>query len=261
MAKYHDIDSDIWEELLEFEPGPKLLYIYLFSNPLCRPSGIYKIKLQTIQHHTKTKVEDLMSLCGKFIEYDFETSEVFVRGKMKRILGGFKNNDKMRKAIVADYKGLVSPFISCSFYLKYKGALEGLVDPPLTLPLALPLPKEEELEKEKEVAKSITPEEILESDPAFDRVQAYRVFFENFPHETGEKASSPLADFGAANLFLSVIVNPELETRIHNALKNYKKARDEGGAEPLRICPWLQDWPRWEKKDKISFLKPEESTP
>jgi len=149
MSKFHGIDADIWEELLGTPPKEMLLYIYFFSNPFCRPSGLYKIRLETIEHHTGLGKKYVEAINGKIIDYDFETSEVFVRGKMKRILSGFSNNSSMRKAVKADYEALKSVFIKHSFYYKYEGALEGLVSPPIHIPLPYPLHSEKEKVKEE----------------------------------------------------------------------------------------------------------------
>lgn len=135
MAKFHDIETSIWEDLLEFEPMQKLLYIYLFSNPLCRPSGIYKLNLKTVRHYTQATDEDFASLIGRLIEYDFTTSEIWVRGKMKRILGGFRDNVKMRSSVKADLDNVESFFIKSMFVKKYEAPLKGLTSPPLPEPI------------------------------------------------------------------------------------------------------------------------------
>lgn len=258
MARYHQIDVEAWEDLVQFEsPGPKLVFVYLFSNAACRPSGLYKILPQTIHYHTGTTLEDLKALCGKFIEYDFETNEVFVRGKFKRVLSGFKNNEKMRSAILADYKGLRSPLLSSLFFNKYKEALKGLCDPPLHLHLHLPK-KEEEREKEEKKVIVAKPDSILESDLNFDRRGAYERFFESYPHPPGMKAKSPLGDYKAASLFMQSVVNQVLEFRILIALENYRARIGEGRAETL--FEWLKVWPDFENpEDEIEDRKTEES--
>ena len=150
MAKYHGIETEIWEELLEYTPRIKLLYIYLFSCPQCRPSGLYKIKIKTIRTYTGCGEEDIKKICGKLIEYDFETSEIFVRGKFKRVLSGFRTNENMRKAIEADFMALSSKSISSLFINKYEGALKGLRRIPL--PSLLPSLKEGGAGEEKKKA-------------------------------------------------------------------------------------------------------------
>ena len=131
MARFHEIEASLWEELIGYDPNQKLLYIYLFSNPLCRPSGIYTINPITIKTYSGQSEEVLKSICGKLVEYDFKTFEVFVRGKFKRLIGGFKDNANMRKAVLFDFEHTQSNFIRRCFSLKYKEALKGLKSPPL----------------------------------------------------------------------------------------------------------------------------------
>jgi len=149
MARYHDIDTELWEDLIDLPPRQKLLYIYLFSCPSCRPSGLFKISQKTIKHHTDATESDLRGINGVVIDYDFATQEVFVRGKLKRILSGFKNNPKMRLAIQHDFEHLESVFLKSLFIKKYEGALEGLVSPPLPLPLPLALALEDKSVREE----------------------------------------------------------------------------------------------------------------
>jgi hypothetical protein len=186
MARFHDIDSDIWEDLLDHSPKQKLLYVYLCTNSFSRPSGLYKITVKTIKHHTGATEGDIKGLCGGLIEYDFETQEVFVRGKFKRILSGFKNNEKMRLAVKHDFDSFSSLFIKHLFVKKYEGALEGLVSPPLPLPLPLPLPISLKEEKNSEKKKSKVPESLSEVTTYFSEIGSSSeapAFFDHFSEE------------------------------------------------------------------------------
>lgn len=126
MAKYHDIDCELWEDLLETSPEQKLLYIFLFSNSSCRPSGIYKIKFKTMNYYTDCSKETVESMCGKLIEYDWETGEIWVKGKLKRFLSGLRSNMNVQKSVMSDLSTIKSEVIKSLFLKKYEGALKGL---------------------------------------------------------------------------------------------------------------------------------------
>lgn len=247
MAKYHQIDVETWEDLLEFESaGAKALYIFLFSNAFCRPSGLYKIKLKTMFSYTSATLEDLKALCGKLIEYDFETNEVFVRGKMKRVFSGLKNNVKMKLSILSDYKGLRSPFLSRSFYNKYEGAWKGLGSPPIPLPMYLGLKEVEEHEEEKQKPINEPRHEILDADFEFDRTTAFKQLWEKYP------AEGRLNETFCLHAFFEIIVNRDLFARIQKALEKYKRhlAGQTWGKHPKNMINWLAEWPDWEKHEE-----------
>jgi hypothetical protein len=231
MAKFHDIDSDIWEELLEYSPNQKLVYIYLFSNPLCRPSGLYTIKTQTIKHHTGQGEKELKTLCGKLIDYDFETSEVFVRGKLKRILSGFKNNENMKKAVKSDFDSLSSVFVKHSFYRKYEGALEGLASPPLPLPLPLPLESNKALVSIKGENPEKQASEVPPREKWFDEV------WQKYPNKDGKKH--------AKRHFFNSVKTQDDYARITRALENYIGSERVRGGFIKNGSTWFNDWEGW----------------
>lgn len=141
MARYHDIDASIWEELEDNSPSEKLLYIYAFSNPLVRDSGLYRIGDKTILSQTglsRSSFEGALKGLAPKIAYDQEQKVMFVAGKFKRRLSGLKNNKNMIKAVQHDLDAFKDSFVTALFINKYEGALKGLGS--LSLPLPLPLP-------------------------------------------------------------------------------------------------------------------------
>lgn len=131
MAKYHDIASDIWEQLVDRTWQEKLVYIFLFSNAFCRPSGLYQISPKTIKFYTgvdEIEWKPLASPLSPLICYDNSTEEVFVRGKLKHFRNIFKNHNIL-KSIENDLILLKSPFLRGLFLEKYSKDLEGLPSP------------------------------------------------------------------------------------------------------------------------------------
>lgn len=233
MAKYHEIDSDIWEELLEYTPLQKLLYIYLFSNPYCRPSGLYVIKTKTIKHHTGQSEKELKSICGKLIDYDFETSEIFVRGKMKRILSGFKANEKMRKAVKSDFESLSSFSLKHSFYSKYEGALEGLTSPPLAL--AIPIPLALTSNKDLIINKGENPEKQTDELPP--REKWFDELWQKYPVKDGKKH--------AKRHFFASVKTADDYARISVALEAYLGSKRVKDGFIKNASTWFNGWEDW----------------
>lgn len=227
MARFHDIDTDIWEDLLECSRQQKLLYIYLFSCPSCRPSGLFKISTKTIKHHTDSTEEDLRSLCGGLIEYDFGTQEVWVRGKFKRILSGFKNNERMQIAVKHDFENLESNILKSLFVKKYEGACKGLVSPSLPLPLPLPL-----------VIKGGVGEKEC------DQLDAFNLILDAFPTRLGES--------GGRRIFFQWQVTSGMLARMHTAVKNYKKHLENNEwRTPMNFEKFLLQWTDWENHVEV----------
>lgn len=151
MARYSDIDTSIWEDLQGYSKNAKLLYIYVFSNSLCRDSGLYKISLETILLHTKLKESEfdktVIELNSK-IAYDKDKKVMFVAGKLKRRLSGLKANPNLIKAIQHDLEVFSDSYVTSLFCNKYEGALRE-IKLTLSLPLPLPLLKEESVRETK----------------------------------------------------------------------------------------------------------------
>lgn len=130
MARYSDIDNFIWEDLQGYSKDAKLLYIYSFSNPSTRASGLYKIGLQTILLNTglseKQFHKTLEELKPK-LYYDQKERVMFVAGKLKRHLSGLRNNKNLLAGIKSDIRDCSSSFVSVLFIKKYEGALKGLI--------------------------------------------------------------------------------------------------------------------------------------
>lgn len=243
MAKYNTIDSEIWEDLLDFSSLQKLVYVYLFSNASCRPSGLYKINVKTIELHTGVPEIEFKSIIGKLVEYDYQTQELWVRGKMKRILIGFAANTKMRKSVEADYKGLKSPLIKEAFYRKYEEALKGLVSPPLPLPLALPLKQEGGAGEEFRHSP-------LEKD--FDQLARFEEFLTDYPLKIERSY--------ALRAFCSEILTLATFKRLMIAVGKYKKHLEiydwKAAKTAARFLECWQDW-----VDYIETGKPLEHKP
>lgn len=231
MARYHDIDAEIWEDLLDYSRDQKLLYIYLFSNSLCRPSGLFMIRLKTIKHHTDCSEEVIKSLCAKLIEYDFDTQEVFVRGKLKRFLSGFHNNDKVRKSVKFDYENLNSVDLKRSFYKKYEGALKGLVSPPLTLTLGLSLTKGEKPEK-GECVQGAAPRPV-KAVSAGHELNGFDLFWKVYPKKRSKGQAEKAWDK----------INPDaqLKTMIIVAIERAKKTK-EWKEQNWKFVPYPATW-------------------
>lgn len=130
MAKYSDISCEIWEDLIDLKPAEKLVYIFLFSNPLCRPSGLYKIKLKTVELYTGISEGAWRGPIGGLIKYDENTSEMWVRGKVKH-LRNLNDNWPLRKSIEADLDRLESIFIKSLFLEKYPSFLDKSLRGPI----------------------------------------------------------------------------------------------------------------------------------
>ena len=144
MARYHEIEVSIWEDLQGTTKDQKILYIYSFSNSLTRDSGMYKIGMDTIKLGTgltETEIKEALKGLAPKIVYDFDNKVMYVAGKFKRRLSGLHGNKNMRKAVEHDLGTFKDSFVSALFCKKYEGAFKGLGSPPLPLPL--PLPKEE----------------------------------------------------------------------------------------------------------------------
>jgi hypothetical protein len=143
MARFHDIEASIWEDLQGTTKDEKILYIYAFSNPLTRDSGLYKIGLDTIKVGTGLREKEIkMALEGlnPKVVYDFEQKVMFVAGKLKRRLSGLHSNRNIKLSIEHDLEAFKGSFVTSLFINKYEGALEGLKRPSISPPLPLPLP-------------------------------------------------------------------------------------------------------------------------
>lgn len=141
MSRYSEIENNIWEELQNFSKNAKILYIFAFSNPSVRDSGMYVISTKTVCLNTgltETAFRNALKELEPKLYYDFDNKIMFVSGKLKRRLAGLKNNKNVIKAINHDLAVFKESFVSLLFCKKYEGALKGLGSPSLHLPLPLP---------------------------------------------------------------------------------------------------------------------------
>lgn len=144
MARYSEIENSIWEELQDHSKDAKILYIYAFSNPSVRDSGLYSIGLKTIFLNTGLNIKNFEKALKELepkLYYDFEQKVMFVSGRLKRRLSGLVNNKNIIKSIQHDLTVFSASFVTSLFTKKYEGALRevGLTLPTLSLPLPLSL--------------------------------------------------------------------------------------------------------------------------
>lgn len=207
MARYGQVENSIWEDLEDYSLKAKLLYVYCFTNPNVRDSGMYRIGLTTITSKTgltnKEFKKHLNELKPK-IDYDFDNKIMFIAGMLKRRLSGLKNNKNLISSIQHDLNEFSQSFVSSLFIKKYEGALKGLSSLSLPLPLPLPLNNKEEVEEKK--PKSVAPKK-----------EAYGN--ESLVELTSDEHSKLEADLGKAVLEAYI---QKLENYIGSHGKNYK---------------------------------------
>lgn len=163
MARYHEIEASIWDDPdLQSKPkDQKLLYIYLFSNPLCRPSGLYRITLKTIDFHLglgralQGAWEGLQD--GKpLIMYDEKLSLLWVVGKLKRYIKSLDDNNPIKRSVDRDIEEYKSSSLIGYFLKKYEGAYKPLPGVDIPIPKDIPIkggPGGRKPEKEKPTKK------------------------------------------------------------------------------------------------------------
>lgn len=82
-------NSEFWDDdfIAPLPLEAKMLFMYLFTSPLCNPAGVYKIALSTISGHTGLPLERLpelfKALSGKII-WVREENTVWVKNFIKR---------------------------------------------------------------------------------------------------------------------------------------------------------------------------------
>lgn len=142
MARYHSIDVSIWEWLQGRKKEEKLLYIYAFSNPLTRDSGLYRIGIDTILLNTGLNRRGfegaLKGLVGD-LKYDFDNRIMFVVNKLKRRLSGIERNTNLIKSVYHDLEAFKNSPLIPVFKEKYSIFLKGLVSPSLPIPISISL--------------------------------------------------------------------------------------------------------------------------
>jgi hypothetical protein len=131
--KYHTIKSDLWEDekILELNPLQKLLFLYLFSNSRCPPSGIYKLSLQTVSFELNVPAleikEALKALSHKLlVSYDHSKNSFWVQGKIKHGRIDFKNYVAM-KSIVNDLDNFKGSSWYVLFFDKYPEFIDAAI--------------------------------------------------------------------------------------------------------------------------------------
>lgn len=142
MANYQDFPTSMWETLLDFPADSQLLFIYLWTNTRSRPSGLYKINLNSVSYNlfgvpepeaaTRPPLGRLQAayrpLLGRLIEFDENTQEVWVKEKAKHIRKLIDNNP-MRKSIETDIKILESDVLREAFLRLYKELMGRPIGP------------------------------------------------------------------------------------------------------------------------------------
>ena len=150
MARYHEIEASFWDdpEIQELTKEQKLLYVYLFSNPLCRPSGLYRISLKTADFHLglgrgfEEAWKGLQN--GKpLILYDEKMKLIWVIGKLKRFIKSLDDKNPIKKSVDRDIEefkdSTIIPYFLKKYERVYKAPLEGLgrVDIPIPIPIPI----------------------------------------------------------------------------------------------------------------------------
>jgi len=153
MARYNEIEASFWDDPdLQDRPAlQKLLYIYLFSNAICRPSGLYRISFKTIEFHLglgrgfEGAWKGLQG--GKpLIMYDPALNLVWVIGKLKRYIKSLDEKNPIKKSVDHDVAEFSKSSLMPYFLKKYEGAYKPLpgVHIPITTPIPLIIPFKEE---------------------------------------------------------------------------------------------------------------------
>ena len=116
MAQFNTIHANIWEDekirKLQ-DPRSKLLFIYLFSNPRCPISGIYKISLETMSFETgivpdcKANLEELIH--AGLISNDCDKNVIWIHGKIKH------DQSWTTPMRIKSIRRSLAEFSSCSF--------------------------------------------------------------------------------------------------------------------------------------------------
>lgn len=108
MARISAISAYFWDDpdIENLDRDEKLLFLFLFTNNLCGPSGIYKVSLGYIAYKTAIEQEEVrerVAIHGiKNVHYDVNKSVVFVENKLKYRLAG--RPDLIAKGIMGDYR-------------------------------------------------------------------------------------------------------------------------------------------------------------
>lgn len=151
---YRSIDSKFWDDRdiknLK-DPFKKLFFLYLITNKHSHSAGIYPIPMAYIAHDLDESVETVQNglkcLLPKFIEYDFQTEEVFV----KNMLFYQPKNGAVIASTKAQLRLIQSPSLVGRFTEYYQLKLPELyptltqgtptVDPPFVTQMEATTPK------------------------------------------------------------------------------------------------------------------------
>jgi len=191
MARFANFETSFWddEDIQDLTPAEKLIYIWTFTNPNCRPSGIYKISIKTVMFHTglPKKIfegawKGLKDRGKPLIYYDSDNKIIWVIGKFKQILAGFKGNKNMISSVKHDIEEFRNSFVSSLFIKKYEGALEGLI----SLHIPIPIPLKSLKEGIKEDYKEEKEEGIKEGEKIFKEIIDFfnKEFSSTFSYKT-----------------------------------------------------------------------------
>lgn len=85
-------DEDEW--YLDLAPLERYLFIYLFSNPLTSPSGLYRLPMRTMAFHTGLEPSFIEAALAKFASKGkafYADGVVFVTNMLKRNMGNLEN--------------------------------------------------------------------------------------------------------------------------------------------------------------------------
>lgn len=115
MANYRQIHVHMWDEdewVLDLKPLERYLFIYLFSNPLTSPSGLYKLPMRTMEFHTGLTFEQIIPMLAKFAadgKAYYESGVVYVSNMLKRNMGNLENpSNKLWGRVKSDIMAIPS---------------------------------------------------------------------------------------------------------------------------------------------------------
>ncbi|MCP4569481.1 MAG: hypothetical protein GY841_18040 [FCB group bacterium] len=185
---YRKFDTGTWHDknFEALEPMERYLFIYLWTNDITPPSGIYDLSLRRMSFDTKLPSTDLQGYLvnlGKMVEYDTMKQVVFVKKFHKRQC---QNKDFAKSAlqqVVDGYPQHLQEFvlINKSIIKKYKLQVPQINPPTLEAPLNPPTMSisnsssnsnrtEKDKEKTNKKEKSIKPEILENSDNLIDEI-------------------------------------------------------------------------------------------
>lgn len=146
MALYQPVEVKLWSKdwFVGSGPATKLVFVYLLTNPLRNPAGLYEIPITEICHKTKLRRDTVAGALRVLEEkekayYDMSTTTVLLLNAAERAL--LQNNPKVIDGIRRDFDECKSIPLKILFWEKYHKAegLQTLTRPPGETPIKIRL--------------------------------------------------------------------------------------------------------------------------